>query len=73
MFAPSKFKSMKTVATAFPQADCTFSANALEVSVGYFYKELPEHSCASLRVRADRSRSSATQVPVDRARAASRV
>src|SRR5215217_2628103 len=48
-------------------------ANALRVSVGYFFKELPEHSCASLRVRANRSRSSATEGPVDRARAASRV
>jgi len=24
VFAPSKFKSMKAVATEFPQADCTF-------------------------------------------------
>jgi hypothetical protein len=48
-------------------------ANALRVPVGFFFKELPEHGCASVSVRANRSRTSATQVRVDRARAGSRV
>src|SRR5215203_4725347 len=48
-------------------------ANGLRVSVGYFFKELPERSCACLHVRANRSRASGTQVRVDRAPAGSSV
>ena len=35
-------------------------ANALRVPVGFFFKALPKHSCALVRVRANRSRDSAT-------------
>ena len=70
MFVPSKFKSMKTVATEFPQADCTFWLTPFESLSDISLRNFPNTVAC---VRANRSRTSATQVPVDHARAASSV